>query len=98
MRRITVLLCCILLAAGFARADGPLTQPAAASKSWEFRPPPMPELAAILNAAKSNPHIYGLYTWPGEYQNNLDSIRKVGWKSFRVGGTIGDDEMKVLVA
>jgi hypothetical protein len=97
MPRALPFLTALLLATTVAFAEGPLTQPAASSKSWEFRPLELPNLADVLKSAKPNPHIYGLYTWTGEYRNNLDSIRKVGWKSFRIGGNITDDDMKLLV-
>jgi hypothetical protein len=100
MRRVLAFAFGLLVAGGLVFGEGALTQPSVASKSWEFRSLEgvLPPLADVLKAAKANPRIYGLYTWPGEYRTNLESIRKVGWKSFRVGGTIGDDEMKLLVA
>lgn len=63
----------------------PLTQPAL--------PPPGP----ILARARHNSAIYGLYIWPGEYATHRTSIRSVGWKSFRVGGTLDDSAMRMLV-
>lgn len=87
----------VLLMCQAALGAEALTQPAAASKSWEFRPLELPDQAAVLKAAQHNPHIYGLYTWTGEYREHQESIRKVGWKSFRVGGPFGDDEMKLVL-
>jgi hypothetical protein len=81
-----------------AMADALEAEPTVTPDHWEFREPKLPELAAILKGAKSNPHIYGLYTWTGEYRDHRDSIKKVGWKSFRSGGPLDDAAMKLYAA
>jgi len=108
-----MLLAALVMAAGFggiASGEGPAGAPATAptgpvkqiedpgGKAWEFRPLPLPPLEGILKSARPNPFIYGLYTWTGEYKTHHESIKKVGWKAFRVGGQIDDDAMKIFVA
>ena len=41
--------------------------------------------------------VYGLYIWTGEYKHLRESLKKVGWKSFRIGGPMTDDDMKMFV-
>ncbi len=75
----------------------PVVQPTEIPGKWKFDAPPLPDLKAILAAAKPNPLIYGLYTWPSEYFTNREAIREVGWKSFRSGGPFDDKAMTAYV-
>lgn len=69
------------------------TQPADIPGDWEYKPAPLPDLKAVLQNARPNPHIYGLYTWGGEYLAHRKSIRQVGWKAIRAGGPLEDAHM-----
>jgi hypothetical protein len=89
-----------LQAADGAPAGGavaPASQPSAIPGNWKLTDQPLPPLADILKKQAPDKPVYGLYTWSGEYRSNRASIRKVGWKSFRVGGPISDDDMKMFV-
>jgi lysophospholipase L1-like esterase len=78
---------------GFA----PVVQPTEIPGKWEFAPPPLPDLQTTLKNARHNPHIYGLYTWINEFREHRESIRQVGWKSIRAGGTMDDASMASYV-
>ena len=73
------------------------TQPDKIPGAWKLTPQPLPPLAEILKRPTPELPVYGLYTWTGEYRSHRESIRKVGWKSFRVGGPMNDDDMKMFI-
>lgn len=57
---------------------------------------PLPPLGPILAQARSNPLIYGLYAWDGEYLRLRQQIREVGWRFIRLGGPIGEGIVSAL--
>ena len=65
---------------------GELSQPETIPGKWVWEQPPMPPLEKVLRKATPNPFIYGFYQWADEYLAYRDSIKKVGWRSFRCGG------------
>lgn len=56
----------------------------------------MPPLEKVLREAKPNPFIYGLYQWADEYLAYRDSIKKVGWRAYRCGGSMTDQAMRAF--
>lgn len=80
-----------------ADVPGPVVQPTDASDLWELRPNPMPPVEAIVARPVEARPIYGLYGWRGEYQKFRDSIRKVGYRSYRMSGILGDKTMAMVV-
>ncbi|PTY02241.1 hypothetical protein DB346_08985 [Verrucomicrobia bacterium LW23] len=56
----------------------------------------LPPLTEILATARHQPYLYGLYTWKGEYKKHRESIRKVGWNFFRIGGPLDDEIARLL--
>jgi hypothetical protein len=70
-----------------------IKQPTTIPGNWVWEQPPLPPLEKILREAKSNPLIYGVYEWAGEYLQYRDSIKKVGWRAYRCGGPLTDEAM-----
>jgi lysophospholipase L1-like esterase len=83
------------LAAETASPKTPATQPKDESKLWEFRKPSLPPIDEIVARAESNPRIYGLYTWKGEYKTHRESIRRIGFGAIRHSGPFDDETMKM---
>lgn len=88
----------IACTAAVAGAADPVVQPTDASKLWELRPNTMPPVETIVARPVEARLIYGLYGWRGEYQTFRDSIRKVGYRSYRMSGILGDKTMAMVVA
>jgi hypothetical protein len=84
-------------AASSAQADAWISQPSAIPGVGSRAQPILPPLAAVLEKARNDPYLYGLYSWNGEYQSYRDSIRKVGWRSIKLGGPLDDATMRMLV-
>jgi hypothetical protein len=78
-------------------AAAPASQPSVIPGDWKLTDQPLPPLEQVLKRPAPAIPVYGLYVWSGEYKANRKSIQKVGWKSFRVGGPITDDDMKMFV-
>jgi len=83
------------VAAGVPR---PVVQPTDSSDKWELRPNPMPPIETIVARPVEPRPVYGLYGWRGEYQTFRDSIRKVGYRSYRMSGILDDETMAMVVA
>jgi len=88
----------IAVSATVAGAADPVVQPTDASKLWELRPNTMPPVETIVARPVEARPIYGLYGWRGEYQKFRDSIRKVGYRSYRMSGILDDKTMAMVVA
>ncbi|HUT57702.1 MAG TPA: hypothetical protein VNA25_07605 [Phycisphaerae bacterium] len=105
MKKATLIAAALAVLAGFvglawsADAAGPpaVEQPTKIPGNWKIADQPLPPLKESTARFPYRP-VYGLYTWMGEYRTHRDSIKKVGWKSFRVGGPFTDDDMKMIVA
>ena len=97
---LTVAVICstLLLGAFQANADEskPISQPTTIPGKWVWEQPPMPPLEKVVREATPNPFIYGLYEWAGEYLKYRDSIKKVGWRSYRCGGSMTDQAMQAF--
>lgn len=73
------------------------SQPTVIPGKWKLTEQPLPPVGDILKRPAAAMPVYGLYVWCGEYKTHRDSIKKVGWKSFRVGGPMTDEDMKMFV-
>jgi len=71
-------------------------QPTKIPGKWKLVDQQYPPLAEILKHPAPELPVYGLYIWCGEYKGNRESIKKVGWKSMRIGGPMDDETMKML--
>ena len=78
-------------------AENPVAQPTTIPGQFAIAPQPLPDLAGIVAAPTPGSLIYGLYTWAGEYKTHRQSIRQVGWHSFRIGGPFDDEIMRMVV-
>jgi hypothetical protein len=85
--------------AGAAEPVASASQPTVIPGEWKLTDqpfPPMERVASRLSSGAAMP-VYGLYAWTSEYKANRQSIKKIGWKSFRMGGAITDDDMKMFI-
>jgi hypothetical protein len=82
----------------WADAPGPVDQPTDAPERWELHPNPMPAVETIVGMRADSRPVYGLYGWRGEYRRFRDSIRQVGYRSYRMSGILGDKTMAMTVA
>jgi len=102
MRRLVwamILLLAAELPASGAPESGPaqpVVQPEKIPGKWKLAAQPLPPLAEIEKQRVVVTPVYGLYTWAGEYVQFRGDIKKVGWKSFRVGGPLDDEAMKAM--
>jgi len=71
-------------------------QPTKIPGKWKLVDQQYPPLAGMLKRPAPELPVYGLYIWCGEYRENRESIKKVGWKSVRIGGPMDDETMKML--
>ncbi|NIA21258.1 MAG: hypothetical protein GWP05_04650 [Anaerolineaceae bacterium] len=107
LRNILVLVVVALVSRPAFGAEGSATKKPAPATAWTAQPTEIPgkwklvnqsfpPMGEILKRPAAELPVYGLYAWCGEYKEHRDSIKKVGWKSVRIGGPMDDQTMKML--
>ncbi len=78
-------------------ASAKVEQPQSIPGNFKIDEQPLPDLQKIVESRGPGSMVYGLYTWSGEYKTHRDSIRRIGWKSIRMGGPFDDEIMRMVV-
>jgi hypothetical protein len=91
-------LCPLLLAQSAPQGESEgVVQPTTVPGQWKLYDAPLPPLEQVVGGPQPGRMIYGLYVWTGEYQQLRDSLKKVGWRSFRFGEEMDDATMRMVV-
>lgn len=69
-------------------------QPESVPGNWSFSTQPKPALSTLLGRPDPEVPVYGLYCWAGEYLDNRDFIKAMGWRHFRLSGPIYDQVVR----
>ncbi len=72
-------------------------QPTSTPEAMVAEDVPLPALDGVLKNAKNNPYIYGIFGWGGEYLKHREDLKKVGWKTIRIGGPLNDKVVDALL-
>ena len=90
-----LLLSCALSSSLLFQAHA-LEQPATIPEGYLMTEQKLPPLADIVNRARPDYPVYGIYTWFGEYKQLREQIKQVGWSTLRIGGPTSDENMAML--
>jgi hypothetical protein len=98
MRILSLVLMATVALAGAACAaePGPVVQPTVIPGQWKIVDQQFPPIEQIAARPAPDLPVYGLYAWTGEYIEHRDSIRKIGFRSIRIGGPFDDNAMKIM--
>lgn len=72
-------------------------QPEYYGGEWVFTEQPFPPAKEIVALPPSDLPIYGCYSWGGEYKKFRNEIKKVGWKSYRLGGPPDEEALRMAI-
>ena len=73
-----------------------VVQPTTIPGKWKLVDDPLPPMAEIAKRPAATAPVYGLYSWCGEYVTYRQDIKKVGWKSIRIGGPLEEKALRMM--
>jgi hypothetical protein len=74
-----------------------LQQPTYVPGNYAVTSQPLPDPAWVVARTHPGYPVYGLYSYFWSYKKFRQDIRDVGWKFFRMGGQLTDDDMLMLM-
>jgi hypothetical protein len=79
-----------------ATTNAAAAQPTTIPGKWKLVEDPLPPFDEIAKRPAAMLPVYGLYGWCGEYEAYRQDIKKVGWKSIRIGGPMDEKVFKMM--
>jgi len=74
-----------------------LTQPAYVPGTYALVSQPLPDPVWVMSRPYPGYPVYGLYTYLDSYEKFRQDLLDVGWRFFRIGGPITDEQMLLLM-
>lgn len=74
-----------------------LPQPAYIPGPFALIPQPLPDPASVMARPYPGYPVYGLYAYLESYEKYRQDVLDVGWRFFRIGGPITDEDMLLLM-
>ncbi|HOI53705.1 MAG TPA: hypothetical protein PLP01_00480 [Phycisphaerae bacterium] len=98
MRTLSLVLMAVVALASPACAaePGPVVQPTVIPGQWKIADQQFPPIDQVAARPAPDVPVYGLYAWTGEYLEHRDAIRKIGFRSIRIGGPFDDKAMEAM--